>query len=56
MMRRWQDGEHVASTARHHDCLGQTIPRNPTCLGVRADVTRDHIVLNVFRSQVSLEC
>ncbi len=56
MMRRWQDGEHVASTARHHDCLGETIPRNPTCLGVRADVTRDHIVLNVFRSQVSLEC
>ena len=30
MMRRWQDGEHVASIAPQHDCLGQTIPRNPT--------------------------
>ena len=56
MMRRWQAGEHVASTAPQHDCPGQAIPRNPTFLGVRADVTRDHIVLNIFRGQVSLVC
>jgi hypothetical protein len=33
VMRRWQDGEHVAGIAPQYDCLGQTIPRNPTSLG-----------------------
>jgi hypothetical protein len=33
VMRRWQDGEHKAGIAPQYDCLGQTIPRNPTSLG-----------------------
>ena len=60
VMRRWQDGEHIAGIAPQHDCLGQTIPRNPTSLGGtcgrHGSVMQDHIVLDVFRSQVSLEC
>jgi hypothetical protein len=33
VMLRRQDGEHIAGIAPQHDCLGQTIPRNPTSLG-----------------------
>src|SRR5712664_532170 len=59
VMRRWKDGEHIAGIPPQHDCLGQTIPRNPTRLGgprgSPGGVMRDHIVLDVFRSQVSLE-
>src|ERR1700682_4581941 len=33
VMRRRQDGEHVAGIAPQHDGLGQTISRNPTRLG-----------------------
>ena len=33
VMRRLKDGEHIAGIAPEHDCLGQTIPRNPTRLG-----------------------
>jgi hypothetical protein len=33
VMRRWNDGEHIAGIAPEHDCLGQTISRNPTRLG-----------------------
>jgi hypothetical protein len=33
VMRCWNDGEHIAGIAPEHDCLGQTISRNPTRLG-----------------------
>ena len=33
VMRRWQDGEHIAGIAPQYDCLGQTIGRDQTSLG-----------------------